>query len=70
MGYSAMLEQYKNTLERFVGPTQLFVCGDTLQVKDYALYNWTMFDAAAKQRRHTETFSAYLRKAYEWGKAL
>ena len=69
-GYTALLEQYKGTLDTFVGPTEVLVCGDTLQVKDYSKYNWTMFDPESKQKRHDDTFEEYLRRAYELGKAI
>ena len=32
--YSELLEGYKKTLDRYVGPTEIFVCGDTMQIKD------------------------------------
>lgn len=70
IGYTTLLEQYKGTLNTFVGPTEVLVCGDTLQVKDYSKYDWTMFDPASKQTRHDETFEKYLEKAYELGKNL
>ncbi|MCQ2432636.1 MAG: flavodoxin family protein, partial [Clostridia bacterium] len=61
---------YKNTFDRFVGPTEVFVCGDTLQVKDYSKYHWTMFDPGEKKTRHDETFGDYLSKAYDLGQKL
>ncbi len=69
-GYDKLLEQYKGTLDTFVGPTEVFVCGDTLQVKDYSKYNWTMFDPEHKQKRHDDTFEEYLNKVYELGKSM
>ncbi len=66
--YASLLEQYKETLDKFVGPTEVFICGDTLQVEDYSKYNWTMFDPESKQKRHDETFEDYLARAYELGK--
>ena len=63
--HTALLEQYKNTLNTFVGSTEVFVCGNTLQVKDYSKYDWTMFDSESKQKRHDDTFEEYLSKAYE-----
>lgn len=69
-GYDSLLEQYKNTLTTFVGPTEVLACGDTLQVNDYSKYNWTMFDPTAKKKRHDETFTEYLDRAYEIGKNL
>lgn len=70
IGYAALLEQYKATLNTFVGPTEVMVCGDTLQVSDYSKYDWTLFDPEIKQKRHNETFEEYIAKAYELGKSI
>lgn len=70
VGYTPMLEGYKATLINFVGPTQVLCCGNTLQVKDYSKFNWTMFDPAAKKAHHDETFGSYLEKATEMGSKL
>lgn len=70
IGYSALLAQYKGTLDTFVGPTEVLICGDTLQVKDYSRYNWTMFDPESKKKHHDETFEDYLTKAHELGKMI
>ena len=70
IGYNTLLSQYKGTLETFVGPTEVFVCGDTLQVEDYSKYNWTMFDPESKRKRHEDTFEDYLLKAYDLGKKI
>lgn len=70
IGYDAMLESYQKTLESFVGPTEVFICGNTLQVNDYSRYTWTIFDPDEKKKHHDETFDEYLKKAYEKGVAL
>lgn len=70
VGYDALLAQYKTTLTNFVGPTEIFCCGDTVQVKDYSRFNWTMFDPEAKKTRQEQTFDEYLTKAYELGKTI
>ncbi len=70
IGYEATLNSYKQTLDSFVGPTRIFSCGNTLQVKDYSKYKWTMFDPEAKKKYHDETFEGYLEKAKEAGKNL
>ena len=70
VGYASLLEQYKNTFNTFVGPTEVFCCGDTLQVNDYSKYDWTMFDPDSKKKRHDETFDEYLIKARELGKKM
>ena len=70
--YAGLLENYRQTLSRFVGPTQVFVSGDTLQLKDYSRtdWPWTMFDPEAKQIRHDTVFPQECRKAFELGAAL
>ena len=50
-----------------VGPTEIMVCGDTLQVNDYSKYNWTMFNPEAKKIRHEEVFLKDLEKAFALG---
>ena len=67
IGYDKMLENYKNTLGGMVGPTKVMVCGNTLQVKDYGKYGWTMFDPEAKKARHEEVFPKELEKAFSLG---
>ena len=66
------LVRYRQTLERFVGPTEVLVCGDTLQLDDYAKtdWPWTMFNPEAKRLRHETVFPQERRTAFEKGKAL
>ena len=56
--YGPLLDNYQQTLSRFVGPTDVFVAGDTLQLKDYSStdWPWTMFDGKAKKLRHETVF--------------
>ena len=70
--YQGLLQNYKQTLSRFVGPTEVFVSGNTLQLKDYSKtdWQWTMFDPAAKQKRHDTVFPQECKKVYEITKAL
>ena len=70
--YAGMLRGYQQTLSRFVGPTEVLVSGNTLQLKDYSRtdWPWTMFDPEAKQIRHETVFPQECRKAYEMGAAL
>ena len=70
--YTHLLEGYRQTLSRFVGPADVFVSGDTLQVRDYSKldWEWSLFDPEAKQRRHDEVFPQERRAAYEKGAAL
>ena len=70
--YRSLLQGYRQTLSRFVGPTEVLVSGDTLQLKDYGRtdWPWTMFDPEEKQRRHETVFPQECRRAYEMGLAL
>ena len=70
--YLGILQNYRQTLSRFVGPTKTFVAGNTLQLKDYGKtdWPWTMFDPVAKQKRHEEVFPQECQKAFELGSAL
>ena len=50
-GYRALLDSYQKTLSRFVGPTEVLACGNTLQVNDYSQYSWTIFDPEEKKKQ-------------------
>ncbi len=56
--YSDLLERYRRTLSGFVGPCEVYACGDTLQLKDYDStdWKWSLFDAKAKKIRHETIF--------------
>ena len=60
--YRGLLQNYQQTLNRFVGPTEVFVSGDTLQLKDYSKldWEWSMFDPEAKRLRHETIFPSPL----------
>ena len=68
--YKDMVEGYKNTLSNFIGPTELFICGNTLQVNDYERFDWTLFDVADKRERRDKVFPQEREKAFETGKAM
>ena len=70
--YQDLLQNYQQSLSRFVGPTEVFVSGETLQLKDYSKtdWPWTMFDAEAKQTRHETVFPQECKRAYEMGASL
>lgn len=65
-----MLARYKSSLSNFVGKTRTLVCGDTLQVKDYSRFDWTLFDPAQKKRRHEDVFPSERKKAYRLGEQM
>ena len=70
--YAGLLRNYQQTLSGFVGPTELLVSGDTLQLKDYGKldWEWSMFDPEAKKRRHETVFPRECEKARAMGAAL
>ena len=71
-GYMGLMRNYQQTLSGFVGPTEVFVSGDTLQLKDYGKtdWEWSIFDPEAKKLRHETVFPQECQKAYEMGAAL
>lgn len=69
--YLNLMRNYQQVLSRFVGPTELLISGDTLQLKDYSKTDWPWyFDGEAKQRRHETVFPEERKKAFALGKAL
>lgn len=70
--YQGLLQGYQQTLSRFVGPAEVFVSGDTLQLKDYGKtdWEWSLFDAQAKYKRHETVFPQECKKVYEMGASL
>ncbi len=62
-----MLSGYQNSLGAFVGPTKVMISANTLQVKDYEKYGWTMFDAEEKKARHETIFPIEKQKAFSLG---
>ena len=70
IGYDEMLKRYQSTLGTFVGPTKILISSDTLQVKDYSRYNWTMFDPEHKKERHETVFPEDKQKAFTLGEQM
>jgi hypothetical protein len=68
--YKDMLENYKNVLTNFIGPTTVFVSGETMQVKDYSKFNWTFFDGPQRVERREKVFPQELKKAFDAGSTL
>lgn len=70
--YTGLLQNYQQTLDRYIGPTDLLVSGNTLQLKDYSKtdWPWSMFDPEAKRKRYEEVFPKECEKAFEKGKTL
>ncbi len=70
--YSGMLKNYQQVFNGFVGPTDVLVSGNTLQLKDYSKtdWEWTLFDPEEKQKRHDTVFPEECAKAFEMGRKL
>lgn len=71
-GYQGLIGNYQQTLSRFVGPTEVLVSGDTLQLRDYSKtdWQWTMFNPEAKHQRHDTVFPVECKKAFAMGADL
>lgn len=70
--YLGLVNNYKQVLSNFVGPTEVLVSGNTLQLKDYSKtdWEWSMFDPEAKKQRHDTVFPKECEKAFEMGADL
>ena len=70
--YQQLLAGYQQTLNFLVGPTKVFVSGNTLQLKDYSKtdWPWTLFDPEEKKVRHETVFPEECKKAFELGKMM
>jgi len=67
--YAQLLEGYRQTLSRFVGPAKTFVSGETLQLKDYSKtdWPWTFFNPDERYQRHETVFPEECRAIREMG---
>ena len=70
--YADLVNGYKQVLSNFVGPTEVLISGETLQLKDYSTtdWPWTLFDAEARKTRHESVFPKECKKAFELGATL
>ncbi len=70
--YTQLLHNYQQVLSRFVGPTEVFVSGNTLQLKDYSKtdWPWSLFDPEDKIQRHETVFPEECRAVFEKGAQL
>lgn len=65
--YGQLLARYKGMLDRCVGPTTTFACGNTLQVNDYERYDWSYFDPEAKKARRETVFPQEMASVFALG---
>lgn len=70
--YRNLVENYRQTLSRFVGPCKCFISGNTLQLNDYSKtdWPWSMFDPEDKKIRHEKIFPEECKAIFELGKEL
>ena len=69
--YEELLQNYQNVFNGFVGPTEVFVSGETLQLKDYSKTDWPwFFNAEERYERHEKIFPKEREAAFEKGKEL
>lgn len=70
LGYAQTITGYQNTLNWMIGPTKVLIYGDTLQVRDYSKYDWSMFDPDTKMQRHETVLPQKKREAFMLGAEL
>ncbi len=69
--YMPLLENYKDVFDRFVGSCEIFVSGETLQLKDYSKTDWPwFFNAEERYERHEKVFPKEKEAVFEKGKNL
>jgi hypothetical protein len=69
---SELVSSYQQTFNSFVGPCEVLVSGETLQINDYSKldWEWSIFDPELKKKRRETVFPQERRKAFEMGKTL
>jgi multimeric flavodoxin WrbA len=70
VGYDRMIDAYKSTTDRILGPVQCLISSDTLQVSDYRKYDWTMFDPEKKKARRENVFPTEKKTAFNLGAGM
>lgn len=69
--YLPLLENYQNVLSGFVGPAEIFVSGQTLQLKDYSKTDWPwFFNPEERYERHENVFPKEKEGAFNKGRKL
>ena len=70
MGYTPMIERYRAELSRSIGPTEIVIADETMQVSNYEKYDWTLFDYEDRRRRRKDVFPLQLAEAFRMGAKL
>ena len=63
--YLNLVRNYQQTHSRFIGPTEILICGNTLQLRDYSKtdWPWSLFDPEEKRKRRETVFPEECKKA-------
>lgn len=67
LGYANTVDGYRKAFDEAVGNTKVMIAGNTLQVKDYSRFQWTIFDPDAKRAHHEAAFPEEKKKAFRLG---
>jgi len=70
LNYEAIIKQNQALLELFHGQSEIFICNDTYQFKDYSMYEASKFNAVHKAQVKAEQFPEDCLKAFELGSRL
>jgi len=69
-GKTPIVKRAKQIMERLFAPCEVLLACDTMQFKDYSLYDTDIFDIPGKQKRHAEVFPETLAAAFKLGQKL
>ncbi len=69
-GYDVFMERGRGVMARTFGECELLRSTDTMQFDDYGKYLSTVWDPAAKRKRHEEVFPQDCAKAFALGERL
>ena len=70
--YLDLVNSYKQTFSAFVGPCEVLVSGETLQLADYSKldWEWSMFDPEQKRNVERQSFRRRGKRPLRWGRRL
>ena len=70
--YSELVSSYQQTFNSFVGPCEVLVSGETLQINDYSKldWEWSMFDPEQKRNVERQSFRRRGKRPLRWGRRL
>lgn len=69
--YLPLLQNYQNVFSNFLGPAEIFVSGETLQLKDYSKTDWPwFFNSEERYERHETVFPKEKEAVFNKGREL